>query len=138
MDLSGTFSPAGPPVAAPVRVDAGPTCIVDLSQRYEVGGDLTGRMEIDFRILVHGTCGAPAGTYDEEWIAHGTFDGSLNRETASGSFVYTADVRSGGEVRGRMVFGGAIEGALTIVGNFSDEELSYSGALRRAEGARDR
>jgi hypothetical protein len=137
-DLSGTFAPAGPPVDAPVRVDAGPTCIVDLIQRYEVGGDLAGRMEIDFRILVHGPCGSPPGAYDEEWIARGTLDGSLNREPASGTFVYTADVRGGGEVNGRMVFGGGLEGELTIVGKFSDGELRYTGALEGSEGAPDR
>lgn len=137
-DLSGTISPFGPPVDAPVGVDAGPNCIVDLTQRYEVRGDLAGGMEIDFRILVQGPCGSPAGTYDEEWIAHGTFDGSLNGEPASGSFVYTADIRSGGEVNGRMVFGGGLEGELAIGGEFSDGELEYSGALQRSEGPGNR
>lgn len=137
-DLSGTLSPTGPPVDAPVRVDAGPDCIVDLTQRYEVRGDLAGRMEIDFRILIQGPCGSPAGTYDEEWIAYGTFDGSLDREPASGSFVYTAEIRSGGEVNGRMVFGGGLEGELLIAGKFSDGELEYSGALQRAKGPRNR
>jgi hypothetical protein len=138
VELSGTFSPAGPPVDAPERVDAGPTCIVDLSQRYEVEGDLAGRMDVDYRILVHGPCGAGAGTYDEEWIAHGTFDGNLDREHVSGNFVYTADVRSGGEVRGRMVFGGGIEGTFTILGTFSDQRLSYSGVIEGGLGSRDR
>lgn len=140
MDVSGTFSPVGPPVDTPVRVDAGPTptCIVDLNQRYEVEGDLTGRMEVDFRILVRGPCGTPAGTYDEEWIAHGVFEGNVSREHVFGSFVYTADVRSGGEVRGRMVFGGEMEGAPTILGKFSERKLSYSGNVQRAPGSRDR
>jgi hypothetical protein len=137
-DLSGTIYPVGPPVDTPVGVDAGPNCIVDLTQRYEARGDLAGRMEIDFRILVQGPCGSPAGTYDEEWIAYGTFDGSLNGEPASGSFVYTADIRSGGEVNGIMVFGGGLEGELSIGGEFSDGELDYSGALQRAGGPSNR
>ena len=131
-DLAGTLSPLGPPVDPPVRVDAGPTCVVDLTQRYEVRGDLTGRMEIDFRILVQGPCGSPAGTDDEEWIAHGDFEGNLDGEPVSGSFAYTAQVRSGGEVDGRMVFGDGLDGELTIGGKFSDGELRYSGVLERA------
>ncbi|MEZ4415953.1 MAG: hypothetical protein R3E10_09355 [Gemmatimonadota bacterium] len=115
-----------------MRVAAGPTCIVDLTQGYEVRGDLAGRMEIDFRILVQGPCGSPAGTYEETWIAHGTFEGSLGQETASGSFVYTAAVRSGGQVDGRMVFGDGLEGALSIEGRFSAGELEYAGTVERA------
>ena len=127
--VEGTLSPVGPPIGAPVRVEAGPACIVDLRQRYALDGGLSGAMEVNFRILVRGPCGSPAGTFDEEWIAHGTFHGTLKGDSASGTFVYTADVRDGGRVRGRLAFGGGLGGELTIRGRFSDGSLAYSGEV---------
>lgn len=131
--VAGTLSPAGPPASAPVRAAAGPSCIVDLTQRYEMAGDLAGQMEIAYRILVHGPCGAPAGTYDEEWIARGTFEGKLGDAATSATFVYTAEVRDEGAVRGTMTFGGELQGELTMRGRFSDRELRYSGDLARSD-----
>jgi len=125
----------GAPVGAPVRVEAGPACIVDLVQRYALDGGLSGGMEINFRILVHGPCGSPAGTFDEEWIAHGMFAGTLKGDSASGTFVYTADVRDGGQVRGRLAFGSGLDGELTVRGRLSDGSLAYAGAVE-VEGAR--
>jgi hypothetical protein len=127
--VEGTLSPVGAPVGAPVRVEAGPACIVDLTQRYALDGGLSGRMEINYRILVHGPCGSPAGTFDEEWIAHGTFDGTLEGDSASGTFVYTADVRDNGQVSGKLAFGSGIDGELTTHGAFSDGSLAYSGSV---------
>ena len=88
--VSGTLVPKGPPISPPVRVEAGNNCIVDLVQTYSVTGTLSGIFEIDYRILVYGPCGVPPGTYDEEWIAYGIFDGYLAETTASGKFSYTA------------------------------------------------
>lgn len=129
--VEGTLSPVGAPVGTPLRVSAGSGCVVDLVQRYSAAGGLSGRMEIDYRILVHGSCGSPAGTYDEEWIARGTFTGSLADDSTSGSFVYTGEVRDGGEVSGRMEFDQGLEGELVIHGRFSDGSLTYSGSLRQ-------
>jgi len=74
-EASGLFAPAGPPLEQPVRVDAGGSCVVDLRQAYVISGPLSGSLDIDYRILVHGPCEVPPviGKYDEEWIAHGTF-----------------------------------------------------------------
>jgi hypothetical protein len=137
-DVSGTFSPVGPPSAVPVRVGAGPSCIIDLTQRYEVTGDLAGGMEIDYRILVQGPCGASAGTYHEEWIAHGRFTGILENDSTSATFVYTAEVGDAGEVTGSMVFGGSLRGRVTVSGRFWEGELRYAGDLVRASGGRSR
>lgn len=132
--VEGVLSPVGAPIGAPVRLEAGPACIVDLRQRYALDGGLSGGMEINYRILVHGPCGSPAGTFDEEWIAHGTFDGTLRGDSASGTFVYTADVRDGGQVRGRLAFGGGLDGELTVRGRFSDGSLTYSGEVEMEGG----
>ena len=126
---SGTFSPSGPPLRAPTRVDAGGSCVVDLTQSYSVEGSLSGSLVVDYRILVAGGCGAPIGTFDEEWIAHGTFSGTLDGAPASGRFSYTARVKAGGEVEGRMVFGQGLKGTLRIHGNFGDGSLSYDGQV---------
>jgi hypothetical protein len=95
-------------------------------------------MEIDYRILVHGSCNSPAGTFAEEWIAHGTFVGTLKDDSVSGTFVYTAEVRNQGEVQGRMVFGSGLDGVLTVHGRFSDGSLAYSGAVEPKRGIRSR
>lgn len=130
----GTFSPAGPPIGAPVRVAAGPTCIVDLIQPYTVAGSLVGRMEVDFRILVRGPCGAPPGTYEEEWIAHGTFAGTFQGNSVSATLFYTAEVDAGGEVQGVLEFGEGLSGALAVEGRFSEGRMRYAGDLERSDG----
>lgn len=132
-DASGTFSPTGPPVHPPVRTDAGGACVVDLTQDYTVAGSLSGRFRITYRILVAGACGSPAGTFDEQWIAYGTFDGDQNGESTSGTLWYTARVRSGGSVDGRMVLRGGLEADLQISGAFADGKLSYEGTVESSK-----
>lgn len=132
--VKGKLSPVGAPVGAPIRAEAGPACVVDLTQRYAVDGGLSGRMEINYRILVHGACGSPAGTFDEEWIAHGTFAGILEGDSASGTFVYTAKVRDKGQVSGTLAFGSGLDGELTIRGRFSDGSLAYAGVVELESG----
>lgn len=131
-EASGTFSPAGPPRDAPVRVAAGPSCIVDLAQTYAVEGSLEGRMVIDFRILVRGPCGAPPGTYEEEWIAHGTFEGTFAGDSVTASLAYTAAVREGGVVDGVLAFGDGLTGELAVDGRFAEGVLRYDGDLERS------
>jgi len=126
---AGSLTPEGPPVGSPVRVNAGKGCVVDIRQRYAITGTLSGSVEIDFRILVAGPCGSPAGTFDEEWIAHGEFVGTVNGGAATGSFSYVARVRVGGDVEGRIVFGQGLTGDLSVHGNFRDGSLSYEGRL---------
>lgn len=124
---SGTLTPAETPLEPPLRVDLGRLCIVEVKQSYAIAGTLSGSIEIDFRILVAGSCGLPPGTFDEEWIAYGTFVGTVKGSPVSGSLSYVADVKAGGEVNGRIVFGQGIEGELRVHGNFSDGRLSYEG-----------
>jgi len=128
---SGIFAPVGPPLEQPVRVDAGGSCVVDLRQAYDISGTLSGSLEIDFRILVYGPCEVPPviGKYDEEWVAYGTFTGAVDGSAASGNLIYTAQVRAGGDVKGRLVFGGGIDGELAVSGNFRDGKLSYDGRM---------
>ena len=130
-EASGTFAPAGPPLEQPVRVDAGGSCVVDLWQAYDISGTLSGSLEIAYRILVYGPCEvAPViGKYDEEWIAHGTFTGTMDGSIASGSLTYTAQVQAGGDVEGRILLGGGLNGELTVFGNFGDGKLSYHGQM---------
>lgn len=127
-EASGSFAPSGPPSMPPVKVEAGKSCIVDLEQPYVVLGTLSGTFTLDYRILISGPCGAPPGTFDEEWIAHGTFTGTVNGATASGNLSYVAAVSAGGDVKGRMVLGQGLEGELEVRGNFGDRELSYRGS----------
>ena len=131
MEVSGTFAPAGIPLEQPVRVDAGGNCVVDLRQAYDISGTLSGSLEIDYRILVYGPCETPPviGKYDEEWIVHGTFTGTINGPAASGSLTYTAQVQAGGDVEGRILLGGGLDGELAVSGNFGDGELSYDGRV---------
>lgn len=125
----GMIQPDGPPQGEPVRVDAGAGCVVDVRQVYIVKGTLTGSFDIDFRILVHGPCGHPPGTFTEEWIAHGNFVGSLEGDSARAGFTYTATVEGSGEVSGLIVLGQGLNGELRIRGKFSDGKLSYDGQL---------
>ncbi len=132
-EASGTFAPAGPPLEQPVRVDAGGSCVVDLRQAYEISGTFSGSLEIDYRILVYGPCDMPTviGKYDEEWIAHGTFTGRIDGSAASGSLTYTVQVRAGGDVEGRILLGGGLDGELAVSGNFGDGKLSYHGRVNK-------
>ncbi len=134
IEAEGTFVPAGPPLDTPVRNDIGKGCIVEIKLPYNITGTLTGNLEIDFRILVNGPCGEPAGTYDEEWIAFGSFSGTVDGSPGSGKFTYTADVKTGGDVDGKIVFGQGIDGELVVKGNFKNKRLSYYGHLDETQG----
>lgn len=139
-DVSGTFSPSGPPSEQPVRIDAGGSCVIDLKQDYDVSGALSGSLEIDYRILVYGPCEVPPvlGKYDEEWIAYGRFDVAIDGGARSGTLTYTARVRAGGDVEGRMELRGGIDGALAVSGNFAAGKLSYRGRVPRRAHAWDK
>jgi len=126
---SGVLMPVGPPVSGPTRTDAGGSCIVDLAQGYSFSGALSGPAEINYRILVAGPCGAPPGTYEEQWIAHGTFRGQVHADSVTARFSYVARVRVGGEVEGHIVFGQGLGGAVDVLGNFSDGRLTYRGSV---------
>ena len=54
----------------------------------------------------------PPGTHDEEWIAYGTFSGTINDIQTEGKFTYIATVREKGNVDGKIVFGQGITGEL--------------------------
>jgi hypothetical protein len=127
LEATGAFAPSGPPSGAPRRVDAGGACVVDVRQGYGVSGTLGGTFEVDFRILVHGPCGSPAGTFDEEWIAVGRFSGVVAAEQVSSGFTYTASVREDGEIRGTIRFGPELDGEVAVSGRFSDGRLAYAG-----------
>jgi len=129
LDASGTFSPTGPPLEKPVRIEIGGNCIVEVKQEYNITGTLTGKLEIDFRILVYGHCGETPGTYKEEWIAYGSFGGSIDGTPANARFTYTSEVKAGGDVEGEIIFGQGIKGELKVKGNFKDGKLSYNGLL---------
>lgn len=105
--------------------------MVELRQSYAISGTLSGSMVIDYRILVAGPCGAPLGTFDEEWIAHGKFCGTIDGSAASGSLSYVARVRAGGDVDGRIVLGQGLDGELRVHGVFGDGRLSYEGSVTR-------
>lgn len=95
-------------------------------------GTLGGSAEIDYRILTYGPCPASPpspGTYDERWIAHGTFAGTFDGRDAVADFTYTADVHRGGAVDGRILMGGGLTGELTVTGNMAGLGLSYDGEL---------
>jgi hypothetical protein len=100
---------------------------VDVKQDYTIAGTLSGSLAIDYRIHVDGPCGSPIGTFDETWIAHGTFTGTVHEKEESSAFRYTARVKAGGQVIGSVVFGPGVEGELEVSGNFGDAELSYQG-----------
>jgi len=122
--VSGHFAPSAPP-QAPDRKAFGEHCIVELKQKYALSGDLTGTMEIDFRIYVAGPCGSPPGTFEEHWIAYGMYSVSER----AGSLVYLADVEAGGAVSGRLILAGELKGTLRVHGSFEDGRMSYSGNL---------
>ncbi len=125
--VKGTFMPSGPPTEAPVRKEFGKGCIIELKQSYKISGTLSGSLEIDYRILVDGPCGELPGTYQEEWIASGSFNGKVEGVSRLGNFTYTAKVKAGGDVEGTIVIGQGIDGELKVKGNFKDGKLSYEG-----------
>lgn len=128
-EVSGTFAPAGPPLGEVSRVDAGGACVVDLVQGYEVEGSLSGEFEANYRIFVDGPCGSPAGTFEEEWIAFGRFEGRINGTPRSSSLWYRAEVAAGGRIEGTIGLEGPPGGELQVSGDFSDQRLSYVGRL---------
>ncbi len=130
---TGTFRPDGPPQHEATRVDAGKSCVVDVRQAYVVEGTLEGSFNVDFRILVRGPCGRPLGTFAEEWIARGEFVGSLQGDSITARFTYTATVEPGGEVSGLIVLGQGLNGELRVRGSFSNGELIYDGRLDAVE-----
>lgn len=125
--LSGTFRPSGAP-EAPVRRRVGAGCVVDLTQAYHVAGALAGQMVIDFRIFVAGDCAKPPGTYDEHWIAYGTYVLRVHGTTHTGALTYLATVKAGGKVEGTLTLGGELSAVLEVVGDLDDGYLSYSSA----------
>lgn len=131
--VTGFIAPDGPPRQPPVRVDAGGACVVDLVQDYTLEGAVTGELTLDYRILVAGPCGSPPGTFDEEWIAHGSFSGTASGQEATATVLYTARAGVGGRVTGTISFGGGMEGELEVTGEFSDRRLTYSGRVRWGE-----
>ena len=130
IEAIGEFSPSGPPKKKPERIEVGKSCIVDLIKSYTISGTLSGKMEFNYRILVKGPCGSPPGTFDEEWIAYGKFTGNVNGTAASGNMSYTAKVKAGGEINGRIVIGQRFKGELQVHGNFKDGKLSYKGQIK--------
>jgi len=130
IEAAGEFFPSGPPQKKPKRIEAGKSCIVDLTQSYTISGILSGIIEFNYRILVKGPCGSTPGTFDEEWIAYGKFTGNVNSTVTSGNMSYTAKVKAGGEVNGRIVLGQGLEGELQVNGNFKDGKLSYKGQIK--------
>ncbi len=127
LGVSGILTPIGKPINVPKRIDAGESCIIDLKQAYTIAGSLSGTAEIDYRIIIAGKCGMPPATFDEEWIAYGTYTGSVNGKPAAANLSYTAHIKSGGDVDGIIVMGQGIKAKLIISGNFSDNKLSYKG-----------
>ena len=130
IEASGSFTPTGAPPQPPVKIEVGKSCLVDLKQSYSISGTLSGIMMIDYRILVYGPCGVPPGTFDEDWIAHGTFTGTANGSAVSGKLSYVAKVQAGGNVEGRISLGQGLRGELQVRGNFSDGSLAYTGWAR--------
>lgn len=124
---TGIIIPAGPPVFPPVRIDAGDSCIVDIVLPYIFAGSLEGRAEISYRIDVKGPCAEAApGRFDENWIARGTFTGL----PGDAGFVYVADVKAGGKLKGEVVFGQGLSGWLKVSGSLTDDHLDYRGFLQ--------
>jgi hypothetical protein len=128
MQATGTFKPAGPP-DHPVRTQVGDVCIVDLGQRYTIDGTITGTMQIDYRIFVAGPCGAPPGTYDEQWIARGRYSVHVGEPVREGPLGYLASVTSKGRVEGRITLAEELRGTLEVRGNFNDGVMQYRGRL---------
>lgn len=129
--ISGIFKPKGPPLTPPDRENAGGCCIVDISQAYVISGTLSGSLEINYRIIIFGPCEVPPkpGKYDEEWIAYGSFSGTISGKSTSCTLVYTAQVKAGGNVKGHMKLDDGLTGELTVSGNLNDGELSYEGRI---------
>lgn len=123
---TGNLVPAGPP-SSRIAVDAGTSCVIDIVLPYIITGTLAGTAEIDYRIDVKGPCAeAVPGKFDETWIARGTFTGS----PSNAGFVYTADVKAGGKVRGKIVLGQGLTGWLWVSGSLADAQLDYRGFIR--------
>jgi hypothetical protein len=130
VSVAGLIIPQGSPSGTPVRVDAGNSCVVDVTQKYALEGELEGSLVIDFRILVHGPCGSPPGTFDEEWIARGESSGTLRGEPYSTRLTYTARVEDG-DIQGLVVFGPGLTGRVDVTGRFEERRLRYSGWVAR-------
>jgi hypothetical protein len=114
-------------VTPPIRVDAGDSCIVDVTLPYLFAGSLEGTAEINYRIQVKGPCAeAVPGKFDETWIARGTFTGLPD----DAGFVYVADVKAGGKLKGEVVLGQGLSGWLHVSGSLADDHLDYRGFLR--------
>lgn len=126
----GSLVPDGSPIEKPERINTGKNCIVNLVQPYKITGTLNGTITFNYRILIKGPCGSPPGTYSEEWIAYGSFKGEINKNVVSAEMSYTAKVKAGGEIEGKILSGNGLEGELRIYGNFSNGKLLYTGIIK--------
>lgn len=132
--LSGTFRPSTPP-ENPTRRTVGSGCVVDLKQAYALDGSLVGKMVVDFRIFVAGDCTRPPGTFDEHWIAYGTYTVRVRETEYTGALIYLATAKAGGKVEGTLTLGGELPAELEVAGNFSDGYMRYSSA-EKGSGSR--
>lgn len=132
LKISGAFRPQGPPLTPPIRENAGGSCIVDINQAYVITGSLSGSLKINYRIVVFGPCEVPPipGKYDEDWIAYGSFSGTIAEKSTSCTLVYTAQVEAGGNIKGHMKLDDGLTGELTVSGNLNNQELSYEGWIK--------
>jgi hypothetical protein len=134
LKLSGTFRPSAPP-EEPARRKIGSGCVVDLKQAYDLEGSLVGDMVIDFRIFVAGDCIKPPGTYDEHWISYGTYTVRVQDTEYTGTLIYLATVKAGGNVEGTLTLDGEFSAELKVAGKFEDGYMSYSSA-KNGSGSR--
>jgi hypothetical protein len=130
IEASGTFRADGAPERRTLS-QVGDNCIVDLEMEYSLEGSLAGSMSVDYRIYVGGVCGKPPGTFDEQWIARGTYKANVDGAECEGPLVYIADVEAGGAVKGKITLAGDLEGTLEVAGRFQDGFLRYQGRLTR-------
>ncbi len=125
---SGSFQPGGTPISRQLK-ELGDLCVVDIEQRYVIDGTIIGTLLIDYRILIQGPCGTPPGTYEEQWIAYGSYEGEIAGDKVTGSLLYLAQVEAGGEIAGVVTLTGLVAGDLNVSGSFDEGKLSYVGKL---------
>ena len=134
-EVSGTMDREGYPKTPLDKENAGGGCIVDVTQEHSVSGSMSGTLEIDYRLLIAGSCESQAEMDDQEWIAHGVFEGMVDDSSRAASFSYVGEVKDGGNLEGTIVFSGGLVVELRIMGSFCDAPLCYRRCS--AQGADD-
>jgi hypothetical protein len=108
IEVTGTASFVGPPDERNVATRSN-TCHLEVHTSKQFEGTIEGMAPMVLNIVVNHFCdGMPPDTYAHQWVASGTFTGTVDSVPGAFDFAYVAQIEAGGELNGKFII---IEGA---------------------------